>query len=222
MKKIVFEPLHNEYITIKLYATDLDTFEWYRKDMLSEEQNFERWDILHSVLLNWLLNRQNFKYVMAFYGEDTTAKQKSWLDKCIRLTNNLPDLLMIEQKKRYVIDYGRYQIILIGKFDWLYVNNGKPTIVDIKTAMNDNIDYENKIQLKVYWFLHWIPNIEYWIFTKHQQPQFKKIEFQLDLDKNKKEVALKIIEYIENTYWYVHKGIKENLVYYNSHQWESQ
>lgn len=221
MKKIVFEPLHSEYITIKLYATDLDTFEWYKKDMLSEELNFERWDILHSVLLNWLLNRDKFKYVMAYYNDDMTKKHKDWLYECIKLTDKLPDLLMIEQKKRYLIEYGKYQIILVGKFDWLYLNNWIPTIIDIKTAMNENIDYANKIQLKVYWFLHWIPNIEYWIFTKHKNPQFRKLDFQLDLHKNKKEVALKIIEYIENTYWYVNQEIKKDLLF-NSHWWESQ
>ncbi len=220
MRKLILEPLHSEYILMKISASDLDEpFPWKTSE-LREEQNFERWDILHSVLLNWLLSKEKSKYVMMFYNEDMEDKQRDWLRKCIKLSEWLPELLMIEQKKRLMIEYGKYLIILTWKFDWMYIKDWKVHIIDLKTAAK-KMDYEDKIQLKIYWFLNNVSNIEYRVFNKDANPKLSIYPFEINLEQNKKDVVIKIIEYVENKYWYVNNNIKKQFIF-NSHQWEYQ
>lgn len=205
---------------MKISASDLDEpFPWKTSE-LREEQNFERWDILHSVLLNWLLSKEKSKYVMMFYNEDMEDKQRDWLRKCIKLSEWLPELLMIEQKKRLMIEYGKYLIILTWKFDWMYIKDWKVHIIDLKTAAK-KMDYEDKIQLKIYWFLNNVSNIEYRVFNKDANPKLSIYPFEINLEQNKKDVVIKIIEYVENKYWYVNNNIKKQFIF-NSHQWEYQ
>jgi hypothetical protein len=42
---------------------------------------------------------------MMFYNEDIEDKQRDWLRKCMKISETLPELLMIEQKKRLMIEY---------------------------------------------------------------------------------------------------------------------
>ena len=212
MRRIILKPLETEHIIVKISASDLDWPFMWKTDALREEKNFERWDILHSVLLNWLLSKEKSKYALMFYVEDMTKKQMDWIRKCLRLAEKLPELLLIEQKKRIAIEYWKYLIILTGKFDWMYIKDWKLCIVDLKTAAQE-IEYEEKIQLKVYWFMNSVSNIEYRVFSKDVDPKLNIIPFEINLDHNKKEVVLRIIQHMEEKYWYVDNDIKKNFIF---------
>lgn len=223
MKRFILEPLEDDHIVVKITATEIETpFAWKTSE-LKQEENYEWWDILHSVLLNWLLSKEKSKYVFSYYAEDMTDKQISWLRKCMRLVEekNLPDMLMIEQKKRLKIEYGKYLIILSWKFDWLYIKDNKICLVDLKTTAS-KINYENKIQLKIYWYLNNIKDIEYWVFSKSAEPNLEIMPFELDLEKNKMEVLLRLVEHMEEKYWYVIPKVKDYLYKQNPHKWEYQ
>lgn len=197
---------------IKINASDLDDGFYFRQTEMWEEKNLEWWDILHSVLLNGLLSKEKSKYIFMFYAEDMTKEQREWLRKCMNLSEKLPELLMIEQKKRIQIEYWKYLIILSWKFDWMYVDSDWVKLVDVKTAAK-KIDYETKIQLKVYWFMNNIKDIEYWVFTKEKNPELNIHKFELNLEKNKNEVLLKIIQHIEDKYWYLSPKINKSLFF---------
>lgn len=149
---------------------------------------------------------------MMFYNEDLDDKQRDWLRKCMKLSEGLPELLMIEQKKRLMIEYWKYLIVLTWKFDWLYIKDWKVYIIDLKTAAKE-VEYENKMQLKIYWFLNNVSNIEYWVFSKDSNPRLNIHSFEINLEQNKKDVVLRIIEHIENKYWYVNNDIKKQFIF---------
>lgn len=46
--------------------------------------------------------------------------------------------------------------------------------------------------------------------------------FELDLEKNKMEVLLRIVEHMEEKYWYVIPKVKDYLYKQNPHKWEYQ
>lgn len=218
MRKLILEPLHSDYIHISLTTTDLDDpFQW-QTTQEKQEENFEWWDILHSVLLNWLLCKEKAKYVIMFYANDIDSKKMDWLRKCMKLAESLPELLMIEQKKRLRIEYWKYLITLTWKFDGLFIDpeNG-PTLIDIKTAATI-VDYESKIQLKMYWFLNNIPNVQYRAFSKSAKPELSIHKFHLNLEENKKEVVATIIQHMEEKYWYVNEDIKTHFIWYSNYQ----
>jgi hypothetical protein len=147
---------------------------------------------------------------MMFYANDIDSKKTDWLRKCMRLSEWLPELLMIEQKRRLRIEYGKYLITLTWKFDGLFVDPEiGPVLIDIK-AVATQVDYEEKIQLKIYWFLNDISNIEYRTYSKAVEPEFKKHSFKINLEQNKKDVIAKLIQHIEEKYWYVNEDIKKH------------
>jgi len=149
---------------------------------------------------------------MMFYNEDIEDKQRDWLRKCMKISETLPELLMIEQKKRLMIEYWKYLIVLTWKFDGLYIKDWKVCIVDLKTAAKE-MDYDNKMQLKIYWFLNNVSNVEYWVFSKDVNPRLNIYPFEINLEQNKKDVVLRIIEHIENKYWYVNNDIKKQFIF---------
>lgn len=214
MRKLILEPLHSEHIIVKISATDLESpFQWKTTEM-QEEKNFEWWDILHSIILNMLLSKEKWKYALMFYWADITSKQAQWVRKCMLLANDLPELLLIEQKRRLAIEYWKYLIILSSKFDGMYVRNEQMTLVDVKTSAHkrEQEDAESKSQLKIYGFINQISNIERWIFTKDANPKLQVMSFTLDQEQNKKEVMMRIINHIENKYWYVNQWIKNYFI----------
>ena len=203
MRKIIIKPLEKEYITIIMHATDLEEPFPFKNTKLQEERSFEFGDITHTVILNMLFSKDKWKYAYAFYSTDMDADQKKLIMNWVSKSSSLPELLLIEQKKRVVIEFWKYMIILASKLDGIYINWEEMTIVDVKTSKYkwDINEAEWKMQMKVYAFVHQIPNIEWWIYTK-VNPELQRMNFTLDIENNKQEVLNKIINHMEVKYGY--------------------
>ena len=206
MRRVVLVPLTPEYDILSISTSSLDKFE-YQTSAEKKEENYEWWDILHSILLTTLFCPDKAQFLYQYYLPDIDKKKKEWILDAMKHSAQLPQLLAIEQKKRLAIEYWRYLIILTGKFDGLYIKDDKLVLVDVKTA-KQVVDYENKWQLKTYAFINSISNIEYWIFPQAKDNRPRIESFEVDLEKNQKEVLVKIVDHISENYGYEYPNIR--------------
>lgn len=204
MKKIIVTKLEQEHTVVRVFASDLDEHNDWIQTERQKEINFEKWNIFHQIILWMKLCKDKAKYIYWYYASDLDAKTRKRVRSCIKLAEPLPELLMIEQKKKLEIHFWKFLVFLYGKFDGVYVKWDKYIVVDVKTSARkrDADKAEKSIQLKCYAMLNRATDIEWWIFTKQAKPELQVIKLTVDYRDAHSTVINSIKNYLVNNYWY--------------------
>jgi hypothetical protein len=89
------------------------------------------------------------------------------------MVDTLPELMMIEQKKTHILQFGEYHVYLTWKCDGIFIReDGVPAFVELKTSAHgwQEEDVMGNIQALAYSFLFDISYVERWIFIKDNKP----------------------------------------------------
>lgn len=205
--RIVIEKLRKDYKTISIRPSDLDSnkIAQFNRTELQIEKNFERWERMHQVVWNILVNKDKTQDILNFYSTMIDKKEMKRLYNISKLVQDKQDFILNDYKARCYIECWEYLIIFSWKVDGIYINSEwEYVIVDYKSAVNLRTESEAKerIQLKSYAFLTWIPNIEWRIFTKWEDPDLQIIKVDTDYDIIYDEVLKDILFYVYSNYGY--------------------
>lgn len=204
---IVLEKLKKDYKTITIRPSDLDSnkIAQFNRTELQIEKNFEKWERLHQVVWNILVNKKKTDDILNFYSSIIDKKEMKWLYKISNLIQDKQDFILNDYKARCYIECWDYLIIFSWKIDGIYINsNWEYVIVDYKSSVDlwTESEAKERIQLKSYAFLTWIPNIERWIFTKWEDPKLQIINVDTDYDTIYQDVLKDILYYVYSNYGY--------------------
>lgn len=207
MRRLVYKTLEEKFIPIILTPTALEAHfnppKFYStKD--KEEEYYEFGDAVHEAVTSILQNPENIDDVMWYYGMSLKRDQIERLYKILQECHNLPPIVLSGAKMRIAIEFGKYLVIYIGKFDVLFKRGEDYGVAEIKTAAHalSREELENRVQLLSYKWLSWVDNVEWWIFTKDWNPALQ-IYDDIFVPANVEEVMVsKIKTYLEQKYGY--------------------
>lgn len=187
MKKLVIEPLEEDFIVEYLNASELDDWlSYYSRKIMSKEENFMVGKIIHLWIQQELM-MGNWTQIADYYiWSIEQDKNVDIVYNAVDACRSLPKIEAMAMPVDLLIEYWKYLIKIWWSVDAIYNN----TAVEIKAYANANMptedDLANRYQLMIYaiWLsldCHKpIKNLEWWIFNKATS-EFKVYNFNFDL-----------------------------------------
>lgn len=218
MKHIVFAPLKEEFETIRLRSSEINSFlnpsPFAFTSFDSEIECFWYGDILHTIYQHtmlwwydkWMIVANDYMNIIKNNWPYIREKEYRWIE------NAIPSIVMeaskytcdtIEQKLSVIIDYSWYQVW----FSWTSDAQSDYTIIDIKSSSGKWTQDKADEQRQKYYYA-WLYNVARWternvkfayhVVTKQKTPQFQIFEYDIEFSKADEYVRNDLKLYLTN------------------------
>lgn len=215
--RITIQPLEQEYQTIQIRTTELESYHTCAFKHRFWKQEFSNNDALlfgsltHAVLQAYFFSPEAGIETLGLICTSYEQRCSAIGDYLALIDSNLLrdqyKLICTEYKCVAEIEVGKYLIILEGTIDAISKIEDRYTIIDFKTSKAERKpdQYESKIQKFIYPRLlsrfvgeDKVKAFDYMIFTKHVKPRLQILKYEVNREEVNKFISDLLIAYCES------------------------